>query len=397
MKGFSALLLNCLTNRKKLPLLRAFLCCFGVHLASFGAVVQTESIAIRTPSTATCVQENAYLHLVDVLGSHSGTPDAAQGHYADGLKLSAAGDKAGAERELRAAVVQEPSNPDYVQRLALLYIAEAKYDTAGGVVRDYTKLCGPTAMSYGLEGESLFQQKQYDSALKAVALSLGLSANNARMHELLGLILFTKRHNAGARSEMEKAEQIEPENAEIRYFYGRSLYLVGLYAEAREQFLACLRIHPSYRKCRENLGLCYQALGDYANAAEVFKEAIALEKAQPGPKHGEPFGYYGAMLTETGQSQQALPILREGEKLCPRSLLVNYELGRILLESGDVEQAEHYLLFAENLDPAFAQTYYLLGRVHQRQGRADQAALDWNKFRKLHKNPANREFAITDR
>ena len=373
----------------------AVLCCLTVRLPSCAAVPQNGDPTARKPAAA-CAQQLP-LYLLDATGAYAGKTSVPQAHYAEGLKLYAAGDQAGAEREFRAAVAGEPSHPDYVHRLASLYITEARYEAAAALVRDYTKLCGPTALGYGLEGELLFQQRDYDAALTAVTSSLGLSANSARMHELLGLILFTKRQNVGSRSELEKAEQLEPDNAEIRYFYGRSLYLTGLYAEAREQFLACVRIDPSYRKCRENLGLCYQALRDYAKAAEAFKEAIALEKAQSGPKHGEPFGYYGAMLAETGQSLQALPILREGEKLCPRSLVVNYELGRILLGDGDLDQAERYLLVAENLDPTFAQTYYLLGKVHQRQGRADQAALDWNRFQELHKDPANREFPLTDR
>jgi len=216
------------------------------------------------------------------------------------------------------------------------------------------------------------------------------------MHQLLGLLLLMKRDNTDASLELQKAEQFDPNDADIRYYYGRTLYLTGRYAGARDQFLACLQNDPQYRKALENLGLSYEAVNDYANAAKYYQQAIERERTETA-KHGEPFGFYGAMLMEMGQPKQALPVLEEGVAASPHSLIVNFELGRVLFALGQPEQAQHFLEIAENLAPNYAQTHYLLGRLYNQQNRTEESAQEFKKFQELDKNPANREFPITDR
>ena len=257
-------------------------------------------------------------------------------------------------------------------------------------------MCGATALGYALEAEVLFQQRHYNDAMGAIIASLKLYPDNARMHQLLGLLLIMERDYTDASTELQKAEQLDPNDADIRYYYGRALYLGGHDAEARDQFLACLKNDPQYRKALENVGLSYQAINDYGNAAKYFQQAMEREKTE-NVKHGEPFGYYGAMLMETGQPKQALPILQEGIAASPRSLVVNFELGRVLFALGQPQQAQHFLEVAENLNPEYAQTHYLLGRIYNQQKRAKDAEQEFKKFQDLDKNPANREFPITDR
>jgi tetratricopeptide (TPR) repeat protein len=317
-------------------------------------------------------------------------------HYERGLDLYSSDDRTGAEQEFRKAVEEAPANGQFVASLTKLYVAGSQPNAALEVIRSYTKVCGVTALGYALEAEVLFQQRHYDDAMGAIIASIKLYPDNARMHQLLGLLLLMKRDETDASSELQKAERIDPNSADIHYFYGRTLYLSGHYAEARDQFLACLKIDPHYRKALENVGLSYQAVNDYANAARYFQQAIEREKTE-NTKHGEPFGYYGAMLMEIGQRKQALPVLQAGVEASPRSLVVNFELGRVLFALDQLQQAQHFLQVAENLDPRYAQTHYLLGRLYNQQKRASEADQEFKKFQELDKNPANREFPITDR
>jgi len=41
--------------------------------------------------------------------------------------------------------------------------------------------------------------------------------------------------------------------------------------------------------------------------------------------------------------------------------------------------------------------HYLLGRLYNQQKRTEEAEQEFKKFHELDKNPANREFPITDR
>ena len=143
--------------------------------------------------------------------------------------------------------------------------------------------------------------------------------------------------------------------------------------------------------------MSYQALSDYANAAKYYQAAIERERSEPKVKHGEPFGYYGSMLIDMGKPQEAVRVLQEGVEMSPRSLIVNFELGRAFRDLNDYDQAEHFLLIAAKVAPNYAETYYLLERIYHREGRAKDADQEQRIFQSLNANPANLEFPITDR
>jgi tetratricopeptide (TPR) repeat protein len=321
----------------------------------------------------------------------------AEDHYLRGQRLRSSGDDRGAEKEFEAAAAEDPGSGKYVKPLVLLYISEERYPAAMEVLRRYVNLCGATALGYALEAELLFQQKHYDSAQLAVLDSLQLSPSDARMHELLGIIYVTIKQDTAASLELKKAAELDPDNAQIRFYYGRCLYSIARYDDARDQFLACLKIQPDYRKAYENLGLCYEALRDNSKAAEAYLKAMAMERAEKGPKHGEPFGFYAAMLIRSGEREKALEVSREGATLSPSSFVVNYEMGHALLLQGNLQESEHYLQIAKRLAPDYPRTYYLMGKVHQQQHRMREAAEDFEKFRELNKGAETIGFPITDR
>jgi tetratricopeptide (TPR) repeat protein len=323
-------------------------------------------------------------------------PDVEQ-HYLRALELRTAGDEDRAEAELKAVVAKAPKEDKYVRSLALFYIAKDRPHDAIGVIRDHVNLCGVTALGYELETELLFHEKRYDAALEAVLGSLKLSDHNARMHELLGLIHVAHQQDRAAVAQLRRAAELDPNQAQIRYFLGRVLYSTGVYSEARDEFLACLRIQPGYRKALENLGLCYEALQDDSKAAQAYVDAIESEKTQPGPQHGEPYAFYGAMLAKSGQIDKALAVLEEAIVASPRSFVANYHLGRVLLSSNQLEKAERFLGTAAELEPKFSRTYYLLGTLCQRQNRQADAARYWALFKELDQAAENRVLPLTDR
>jgi tetratricopeptide (TPR) repeat protein len=346
-----------------------------------------------------CIMSNDSLQLFDVPRQEfiSNKTRDSEDEYARGIQSYLGGNFAAAESSLTAAVANEPGNARYVRALVELYLADGYSDKANEAIQDYKKLCGTNAQVYAFEAELLFHQKRYDTALAAIRNSLSLSKHDGRMHELLGLIDILKGRNAAGVSELRRAEQLNPKHAEIWYYCGRALYSIGRYSEARDQFLVCLRIQPRYRKASENLGLCYEALGEYSKATQAFLNAIALEKSEPAPRYGEPFGFYGAMLQKMGELHKALTVLSEGVALSPTCFVANYELGSVLLSLRDFQNAEHYLLVARDLAPYYPRTYYLLGMVHKKQHRFQEAKHDFSKFAQLNRGTEGMGFPVTDR
>lgn len=386
------------TRSPRVSIVSSVAALFGLLLLIVSSVclseVHAQSLPIK-PAQEGCVSDAAQHPLFNDLESNH--PQDAEGHYTAGLAMEVAGDDARAETELRTAVQMAPGTNRYVRALGLFYIERGRRTEALAVIRSYAALCGPNGLGYGLEAELLFQEKHFDAALAAAAKSLSYDKKNARMHELVGLICLSRLDDTDGVVQLSKAEQLAPQDPEVRYFYGRALYSKGHYAEARDQFLACLQIKPGYRKAGENLALSYEALHDFANATKAFQEAIKIEEAQSGPKHGEPFGFYGAMLIEQGKSEDAFAVLRKGEDLAPDSFVVNFELGKVLIDLDQLDEAQRVLLTASNQAPGFARTYYLLGTLSRKQNNMAKAKEYFAKFQELNKSTQDQEFPLTER
>lgn len=366
----------------------------GASLAGFQSLY-AESLPDRPEAAAACASQPPDHPVPDDLKDQK--LQDAERHYSSGLAFARSDDSARAEVEFKAAVATSPGTDRYVRSLGLFYIERDRTSEALAVIRNYADLCGPNGLGYELEAELLFKEKQFSEALIAAATSLGFEQKNARMHELVGLIYLAKGNDAGGVFELAKAETLAPQDPEVRYFYGRALYRKGLYGQARDQFLACLRIQPGYRKAAENLGLSYEALQNFPDAANAYEQAINTEEAQAGPKHGEPFAFYGAMLIKQGKSEQALSVLRKGVVLAPTSFVVNYELGKLMMNLGHLDEANKFLVAAADLAPNFSGTYYFLGTLCRRQSRLATSKKYFATFQELDRSIQNREFPLTNR
>ena len=353
-----------------------------------------QPLSERVPTKVCSPKGVGSLELLDLSAPTAQDPEE---HYTRALRLQAGGDLVGAEKAFRAAWALNRKEDKYVRGLAVFYIQRARYDEAIQVIADHVKVCGPTALGLELQGELLFHQKQFEVAYEMVRRSLDLSNDNARMHQLLGAIYVIHGQNPAAMLELQKAADLEPNQPEIRYIYGRVLYETGRYPEARDQFLACLRIQPGFRKARENLALCYEALQDFPEAIQAYQEAIALEKTQGGPQHGEPYAFYGALLARLGKSEEALSVLRQAVAVSPRSFVANFHLGRVLLTLDRLQEADKFLHAAADLAPKFSRTYYLLGKLRQKQSRTADAERYWARFKELDQAPDSRKYPLTDR
>jgi tetratricopeptide (TPR) repeat protein len=383
-----------LVMRLKRRVLTAWLVVAIVTLASFD-LLYAQPLPSRHEGPAVCSSKSvAHLGLNNIRDTEL---QDAERHFASGLEFERAGDNNRAENELKAALATSPGTDRYVRSLGLFYIHRDRTSEAIALIRNYVNLCGANALGYELEAELLFQEKQFTPAFTAATQSLDYDQSNARMRELLGLIYLANSNYVGAVVELKRAVELAPEEPQVRYFYGRALYSKNLFADARDQFLECLHIQPGYRKAAENLGLSYEALQDFPDAAKAYQEAISTEETQSGPKHGEPFAFYGAMLIQQSKWEQALSVLRRGAVLAPNSFMVNYELGRVLLINGHLDEANKFLLAAADRAPNFSRTYYLLGTLCRKQNRLATSKAYFAKFNELNKSIQNRELPLTSR
>ena len=82
------------------------------------------------------------------------------------------------------------------------------------IIGDYVKRVGPTALGWTLQGEYLFERKQFDAAYQSLREALDLSSTNYRAHELLGLIFSLHRHYDLGLEELKTAVAQNPLSAQ---------------------------------------------------------------------------------------------------------------------------------------------------------------------------------------
>ena len=86
-----------------------------------------------------------------------------------------------------------------------------------------------------------------------------------------------------------------------------------------------------------------------------------------------------------GPAQASLPVLQEGIAASPRSMVVNFELGRVLFALDQPQQAQHFLEIAENSTLSMPKhTIYWEGFIISKSGlrkrsRSSKSSMSWTR------------------
>jgi tetratricopeptide (TPR) repeat protein len=322
-------------------------------------------------------------------------PADAEQYHTRALELAASGDDTQAGAHFLKAWEANRAEPRYVHDLTVYYIHRHKYSEALAVIRDCVNRLGPTPEAWTLQGELLFEKKEYDAAYQSLRSALDLSNINYRAHELIGLIFSLHRRYALALDELKIAAEQNPGSAQVRFYCGRLYYRNAIYAPAIDELLACLKLQPAYPEALENLGLAYEAVGDSDTAVAQYRKAIELEKAGKTPPSELPYVCLGVLLNKQGGDPEGLQLLREAVEKNPKSAWANFELGRFYYKADQDAAAERYLKRSAELDKNYSRPHFFLGRIYVRSRRDAEAKAELARFQELDKETDNREPQLT--
>jgi tetratricopeptide (TPR) repeat protein len=318
--------------------------------------------------------------------------DAAESYHRRAIQLTSSGDSTEAAAWFRKAWEADPSNVVYVHDLATYYIHHQNYSEALAIIGDYVKRAGPTALGWTLQGEYLFERKEFDTAYQSLREALNLSNTNYRAHELLGLIFSLHRHYDLGLEELKIAVAQNPHSAQTHFYCGRLYYRMANYSAAREQFTSCLDLSPFYPEATENLGLALEAMGDVPGALERYRQAIAFDEAGKTPRSELPYVCLAALLSkEPGHDAYAEELLNNALVNNPKSPWAHFELGRLYFKQGADTAAAKQLLLAAQFDSNFSRPHFFLGKIYQRSDRSQEAQAEFRRFKELDADPDHRE------
>ncbi|HET8772734.1 MAG TPA: tetratricopeptide repeat protein [Thermoanaerobaculia bacterium] len=105
--------------------------------------------------------------------------------------------------------------------------------------------------------------------------------------------------------------QKSPGNGRAWMNYGLTQMAKGQYPDAKRNFERALALAPSYSYVEINLGIVEGQLGDQVAAERHFRRALELN-----PDHNAHF-FYARWLVQRGRTAEAIPHLREAQRLSP--------------------------------------------------------------------------------
>ncbi|MBI2565862.1 MAG: tetratricopeptide repeat protein [Candidatus Schekmanbacteria bacterium] len=154
------------------------------------------------------------------------------------------------------------------------YYKEGLADVAGELERGAV-VDKKFALPFYNLGNSLYQNQQYDEAVKAYQNALKIDANNALAYFNLGNILFTKKQYQGALDMYEMTLKQDPNYLAVHYNIGNTLFMLGNIEKAFEQYQLILGKGDAYNKVHFKVGHYYFEKGQLEKALQEYQAGLS--------------------------------------------------------------------------------------------------------------------------
>ncbi|MGK0162980.1 tetratricopeptide repeat protein [Pseudomonas mosselii] len=201
-----------------------------------------------------------------------------------------------------------------------------------------------------------------------IAAELRRSPRNPSLLGLLGVASLMSNELDVAESCLKKAISIHADA--VHYMNLAIVYQKKLdESKAEWALLECLRLDPKNAKAANNLGNIYRRQTRLADAERLYRQSIS---SLPG--YGLGYLNLGAILSEAGKNEAAIPYLEEAVKLLPESRMASSVLAGALYSRKRFSEAAQYLESAE--DWCFLQLVLRAGAIWSNLDKVDAAAIN---------------------
>jgi tetratricopeptide (TPR) repeat protein len=188
----------------------------------------------------------------------------------------------------------------------------------------------------------------YSDLADEAVLDLSLAApNSAQMHQAMAHVLIRERDNKAAIENLREALKIDPALPGAHYELAELLSLSTLSAdktEATEQYKLAVQYQPNDAASLSRLGDIAGEADDHTTAIARYKQALAAQPQYTDAEIGLAYE-----LSETGHSDQAVPLLKEAIRNDPMSMLAHFRLSAVYRRLHQPEDAKRELADYEKL------------------------------------------------
>ena len=225
-----------------------------------------------------------------------------------GIAQVQTGQFAEAVKNLQAALVERPNDPDL-----LYYFGRASGLLSKQSIDNLLAAYPDSARAHQAMGENYFVLRNMPDAEKEYREALRLRPDAPEIHLELGEVYAGAFQWDKAEAEFRAQSKLQPGNAEAAYRLGTALLEEGKSKEARTELLRSDRLMPDMPETLYSLGKAQLLESDGASAEKAWTKLLSIEKESPlaGQAHFALAGLY----RKQGKSEAARHELQEFQRL----------------------------------------------------------------------------------
>jgi len=176
----------------------------------------------------------------------------------------------------------DPSNPNYVYNLGLIYIAKKDFVEAEKLFRDaLVRSPNSSKLNEGL-GESLFHLYDLPEARKCFRRALEIEPLNVSAQVALARLFYKTGDKEQFDLAVSRAIQLDPKNYQACYYYGLLLTEYrGDKVSAAKYFEKSIQLYPGFSEALLALGKILAAQEHWDQACDLYERALMTDSQNP--------------------------------------------------------------------------------------------------------------------
>lgn len=191
-----------------------------------------------------------------------------------------------AEKEIRGALAQEPSNAEAHALLGFCLVQSRKYDEASREAQLAVHLAPDQSYMHYVHSLVLEGLNQHRESKAAVETAIGLNPYDPNCFAQLGEIEFILGNWKAAEAAANEGLELDPERVRCTNLRARALVKQGRNREAQASIQSTLERSPDNAYSHANMGWSYLEKNESEKALEHFKEAMRLEPGMEWARQG---------------------------------------------------------------------------------------------------------------
>ena len=240
------------------------------------------------------------------------------------------------------------------------------------------KNTGLTEWDYIREGNSYYNNKEYEKALEAYKRAAGINSGKEGAYLGCGNVYQKMGDYEKALEAYKKALELNPEYVYAYNGCGNAYQALGEYEKAVSDYDRALELDPESVYAYNGRGNAYKALGEYEKAVSDYDRALELD-----PEHVNAYNGRGNTYKALGEYEKAMSDYDRALELDPEYVNAYNGRGNTYKALGEYEKAVSDYDKALGLDPKYVTGYYNRGLAYQDMGKYEEALADYSKALEL--------------